>query len=213
MPQSMPDMQEPPLTPQDAAATIRRITTWDEALRHRTAGLMWMTWAFISAGTFMASSLVGAVHHEMPPWIGFVWMPWAIPGILITFLLWRSVGAVLPRGAPALRTFAAYVGGFLAVTVGGVAVVVALDLPLYPPTMVLLGLGTATTVIGIAQSRPPRTGLIVAGIGLAMAGVAVWEATALNGAAFMEGVHQAALLNAPVAGLSLLLVGLPQYFR
>jgi hypothetical protein len=206
-------LAETELSPQQAAATIQSMRGWDQALRQRTDGLMWMTWAFIAAGTFVTYALVASVLDTMPPWMGLVWMPWALPGILVTYLLWRSVGILLPGGPPMRRVFAGYVAGFLVVTIGGVAVAMILHLPLLPPTIVLFGLGTATTALGVARLRSQPTAFIPVLIGLTMGAIAVWEAFSLNGETFMDGVHTAALLNAPIVGVGFLLVGLARYVR
>lgn len=207
-------MTEAQLTPQQAAAAIHEAGSLDDVLRRRTEGLMWMTWAFIATGTFLSYSLAGATLREYPPWMGLLWVPWAAFGILFTFLLWRSAGIVLTRGAPSMRRIWAHVVLFFLLTIGAVIVGFAFKLPVIPPAVVLFGIGTASALVAVARLRHGGAAAwIVLALGAILMAFAVFESVWLTQSTFMQSVHGMALVNAPIAGLALFLIGLAFYAR
>jgi hypothetical protein len=206
-------MTERRLSALEAANAIQGMRELDAPLADRTEGLVWMAWGLVAAGISMTFAFAAASATAWQAWFAGLWIPWAILGITFSVMLWRSAGLVLERTIPR-RQWLLHVGTFLLATVGLVAVVLALHLPVMPPTAVLTGLGALTMTFGLARLKRQRVAGLVMGLtGLAFLGAAVWQVTAFGHGTFLLGVQHAATMNAPLLGLGLFLVGAVQYLR
>ena len=142
------------LTPQAAAAEIRRIENLHGALARRTAGMVWMVWGIVAPAIFMTYSFVfhatgvglGSFWWLLP----FLWMPWAAMGIVATTTLWRSAALVLPRDrtrpASHILVTGAVIVGLIVV---GMAAIHALVAPIAELAWALTAIGIGVTLLAI----------------------------------------------------------------
>jgi hypothetical protein len=202
------------LSPLEAAAAIRSVEGWDTSLRHRTTGLVWMAWGFVFAGIAMTYAFATATVKDMPPWFGLLWVAWAAPGIAFTALQWRSARLTAGLGLSG-KSLAGHALAFFLATVGMIAIVKALHLPLFPPSVAISGIGILVGVFGIGRflRRQPIEGSAMITAGIILLGTGILEFLLLRGLDYLEGVEQSALINAAVGGVTILLVGLVLYRR
>jgi hypothetical protein len=187
------DAQPDPLSPAEAAAAIRDTRGLDAMLRRRTSGLMWMLWGLITPGIFMTFGFASASVDGFAWWIPLLWVPWAVLGIGMTAMLWRSVRLVLPmaRQRPR-REVVSHVLLFLVVVVGSAWTTVLLDLPVHPPAVALGGLGVVSMLFGIfgilTEDAIERRVRFLTGLGLVIvAGLIMWLVPGLTAIVFITG--------------------------
>jgi hypothetical protein len=169
------------LTPDQAVREILRIEGHTESLLHRTVGLTWMLWAVVSGGIFVSYEAIGIAAPSGGLSLaeyGFAWLPWVILGTLATTVLWRSLALVLPRsagggaGATGLATVT-----FLAVVLGGLALVSLAHIPVTGPAWAMFAIGLAAAAVGgsglTTDSRSERTFWLGGGLFLAALTVGV----------------------------------------
>ncbi|MGI0151362.1 MAG: hypothetical protein ACREC5_05450 [Thermoplasmata archaeon] len=169
------------MTPDQAVREILRIEGHSESLLHRTIGLTWMIWAVIDGGIFVSYEAIGFAAPTGPIAIseyGLAWLPWVLLGSIATTILWRSLALVLPRDAgSASGVTAVATVTFLALVLGGLAVVALANVPVSPPAWAMFAIGIAAAVVGgsglTTDSRPERTFWLVGGALLAILTVGI----------------------------------------
>lgn len=144
--------QGEPLTPQAAAAEIRRIEGLHGALRRRASGLTWMIWGIVAPAIFVSYSLLGILvgtYHSLALLFPLLWIPWATVGIAATATLWRSVGLVMPVQKARIRE--GIVTGVIIVGLifAGFAAISVTRAPLVAPAWVLMALGFSLVIVGL----------------------------------------------------------------
>lgn len=208
------------LTALEAAQVMRDMDRIDERLQARVHGLTWMVWGLVAPAIFMTYAFAATRVADLPidahvPWFGLLWAPWAVLGLVFTALLWRSVGFVLPGKGIAGRELALHAGFFLAATIGLVVLAIVTDLPVYPPTIVLTGIGLVTTVLGTrdAFAGNAREGTFQAAVGALLMGFAVFEAIVLAGPSSVTTLATASFWNVFASAAGLGAIGLFRVLR
>lgn len=206
------------LTPVQAAAAIREMEGMDEVLKARVHGLTWLFWAVVSPAIFLTYAFAAAVVHPSHEarWLGLLWMPWAAVGLTFTLLLWRSIGFVLPGARLGVREVSLHAALFLLATVGLVIASFWTGFDVYPPIVVLLGIGLATSVLGVREAVAARgrsEAIAQTVIGVALMAFAVSEAGVLGSGLSLAGLSQAALWNAGASGVALAGIGILRVMR
>lgn len=162
--------------PLDALPLLSRALGYEESLRSRTEGLTWAIWGVVLALIFFMYGSLGALGHDMPAWIGLLWIVWVLAGSALTWALWRTaalrIGGATRRPAGLVVTLA-WIGAIL-----GAFALVMLGPPLpNAENAALLAVGLAWTLMGGANlfraTRAGRAatltiGLVTLAIGLAM---------------------------------------------
>jgi hypothetical protein len=169
------------LTPDQAVREILRIEGHTESLLHRTVGLTWMIWAVIGAGIFVSYDSIGMAGATGTVAIleyGLVWIPWVLLGTLATTVLWRSLALVVHRSSEGGRWVTAIATAtFLALVLGGLAVVSVANVNVSGPSWAMFAIGVAAAVVGgsglTTVSRSERTFWLVGGVALAILTVAI----------------------------------------
>jgi len=140
------------LTPDQAVREILRIEGHTQSLLQRTIGITWMIWAVISGGIFVTYEAIGIAHPSgslATLGYGSAWVPWVILGAISTTVLWRSLALVLPsRSASATGVTAVATAAFLAVVLGGLAVVSYAGIPVSAPSWAMFAIGIAAAAVG-----------------------------------------------------------------
>ena len=85
----------------EAIPLLQRALTYEDSLRSRTEGLTWALWGVVLGLVFFMYASMGAMGHDAPPWVGFLWIGWFLVGSAITWALWKT--AALPLGGGARR--------------------------------------------------------------------------------------------------------------
>lgn len=142
-----------PLTPESAAAEIRRIEGVHGALARRTAGLMWMIWGIVVPAIFASYALA---FHALAGVSGlafllfpFLWIPWTALGIIATLSLWRSVALVVPFDRTLPRSHVVVTGVLVvALIVVGMGVIRATGIPIAELAWALMAIGMAAAILG-----------------------------------------------------------------
>lgn len=208
------------LTALEAAQVMRDMDRMDERLQARIHGLTWMVWGLVAPAIFMTYAFAATDIADLPsdahvPWFGILWLPWAVVGLVLTVLLWRSVGFVLPGKGLTGRELALHAGFFLVGTIGLVILSIVAELPVYPPTIVLTGIGLVTAVLGTRDAFAGNVweGTVQAAVGALLMGVAVAEGVVLAGPPSFTSLATAAFWNVFASGAALGGIGLLRVLR
>lgn len=169
------------MTGEQALREILRIEGRTKPLLQRTVGLTWMVWAVISGGIFVSYEAIGiASPPSLVTWIalGSVWLPWVLLGIVATSVLWRSLALVMPsKSEGGVSATIVATATFLAVTIGGLALVIVANLPINGAAFAMIAIGVAAVLVGgsglTTDSRAERTFWTVGGVGLAVVALAI----------------------------------------
>jgi hypothetical protein len=170
------------LTPNQAVREILKIEGHTESLFQRTVGMTWMIWAVINGGIFVSYEAIGLAA---PPGTlaifgyGVVWLPWMLLGSVSTTVLWRSLALVVPRdwGIGARRATAVATMTFLALVLGGLAVISLANVHVNGPFWAMFAVGIAAAAVGgsglTTESRSERVLWLVGGVVLAVLAVGI----------------------------------------
>lgn len=211
------------LSPVEAAAAIGEMERVADIVQARIHGLTWMFWGIVAPAIFVTYSYAASYEarslaetaHGVPAWFGLLWLPWSAVGLAFTVFLWRSVGFVSPGRAIRAREIAIHALLVVSATIGLVIVGFKIGEVLYPPTIVLTGIGLVTAMLGAraAFARGPMDGVVQVVIGLLLIAFAVMEAFILAGPLTLTGLSQAALWNAFASAVGLGGLGLYRILR
>jgi hypothetical protein len=132
-----------------------------------------MLWGLVAPAVFLTYGFAFA-HAPGARWLGLLWMPWALAGIVFTATMWRSAALRLDAHArPPRKELAWHVLLFLLAVPGSVALALAMRAPVQPPAVVLGGLGAASMIVGawglLSRDRAERSIRVVTGAGLVVA--------------------------------------------
>lgn len=165
---------EDALQPHDAARALRSLASFDDRLRQRMEGVLWMVLGLVEAGLFVTYAF--AVVSDVP--LGalvFLWVPWVLAGGAVVWGLRR--GLALSTAAPDARGFAWMLGGFglMSFLVGGGIIVIGSEAA---PALALVAFSALATLPALAPSlgftaTTRRVGLAVGAVGVAAGALAL----------------------------------------
>ncbi len=208
------------LDPLEAASWLREMEGEDSRLQARVHGLTWMLWGVVASAIFLtyayAARTLTVETYGLPPMsFGFLWVPWAVLGLLLTWFLWRSVGFVIPDRALTGRELAVHAGLFLVATAGLAYAAIGAGLLIYPPILALAGVGLVTSGLGVrsALAGDRVEGWFQALVGVVLIAVAVSEPFLLAGPPSYGELSRVALWNTFASAIGLTLVGLVRVLR
>jgi hypothetical protein len=169
------------LTLGEALGEVLSIEHRTASLLQRTVGMTWMLWALVNAGLFVtydAIGLSGPVGVSAYVENGLAWLPWVALGSLTTTVLWRSLAIAVPPSPHGARWVTATAAvTFLALVLGGLAVIALAHLPVSGPAWALFAVGVAAAVVGgsglTTLARSEQVLWLVGGIGLSVLAVGV----------------------------------------
>ncbi|HEV2317085.1 MAG TPA: hypothetical protein VGV89_05875 [Thermoplasmata archaeon] len=172
---------EPPLTREQAVHELLRVERWSKPLLQRTVGLTWMIWAAVNGGIFVSYDAIAIANPSNPGAslaFGLAWMPWVLVGIGATWVLWRSFALILPSNSGgAVRTTVAATATFLALVLGGLAIVAFARVPIDGSAFAMIVIGLAAAAVGgsglTTDSRSERSFWLLGGVGLALLTVGI----------------------------------------
>lgn len=159
------------LTPEEAARVLATAARYEDSLQRRTEGLTWMIWGLATPGIFVtyafASVLAGPGW-----WMGLLWVPWVVGGVLATSALWRSAALASPRLHAAQVPGAWLRGALWAAAVSAVFFVLRPDGPEIP--LILVGaLWAGMGILDVWRSSTAgRIAALTAGLPLVALGAA-----------------------------------------
>ena len=199
------------LTPDQAIREILRIEGHTGSLLQRAVGLTWMIWGVISGGIFVSYEAIGIAAPSgtlLALGYGLVWIPWVLLGGIATAVLWRSLALVIPKSSGhAGRITVVATATFLALVLGGGAVIAIASIPVSGPAWAMFAVGAAAAVVGgsgvTTDSRAERTLWLAGGASLAVLTVAI----SLIAAHFGFDPLGLLLVIGPVASTALLFGG------
>lgn len=174
------DEGEADLTVDDALDEVHELQGYRGALRRRAAGLTWIVWGLVLAGMVLSYDQWALAADRTGPAIDRVlrlmFVPWLGLGALVTWIVWRSMGVVMPgrAGLSGLR-WAGRLAAVALVGVGAVFLTNSLVSDVTSTAVLMVGLGAATVLAG-ALGLVGSNGLdrrIAAGIGGLVAVVAL----------------------------------------
>lgn len=165
----------------DALREILRIQRWTRPLLQRTVGMTWMIWGIITGGIFVSYEAVGIANLPATASgiaLGVVWIPWMLLGVVSTSILWRSVALVLPASpVGAEKTTLIATATFLALAIGGLAVVALAHVPIDGVSFAMIAVGIAAAVVGgsglTTDARSERAFWLGGGVTLALLAIVV----------------------------------------
>lgn len=166
------------LTPQTAAAEIRRIENLHDALGRRASGLTWMIWALVAPAIFISYDLAAAVitgDRSLFFLYPTLWIPWAALGLAATVSLWRSVGLVVPIRSARLVEGAITAVVIVGLIFGGFIAISVMGGPVSVHAWILMGYGGGLALVGVlglnCYDRADRRFWIVGGLILVLVAV------------------------------------------
>lgn len=143
---------DPELTPQEAAAALLGLESYEETLTAMAFGMTLIAFGIASAATSLAYAHTTAwfVDNGVPWMLSFLWLPFILSAGILTAYLWRTHSLTLhgKEGGGGWMTF----GGFCAIYLvifAGISYLQTWDrLQLSPSGGNLLTLGTFTLLVG-----------------------------------------------------------------
>ncbi len=139
------------LTGRQALEELGSLDDLHAALEKRATGITWFIWGLAVAGVFVTYNFLG-VLTELEPTVprvlfAFAWAPWIALGMLTTFVLWRSVGLVVPSNL-SRRDLVVGLVLFLVLIPGGIFVMELVDGPWVEPAVALGVIGAVYLLVG-----------------------------------------------------------------
>jgi hypothetical protein len=202
----LPMASDAPLSPADAARTLRDLESFEEGLTARVGALTGMVWGIVSAAIFVT---YGVAPSLAPMWLmPFLWVPWTLAGIAVTSCAWK-LHAVTLRGPGAGSRSWTWSLGFAALFIVALLGLHFLHLGhgAFPYMLVVNGV-VAFVIVGLASRRRGRlvaTPLLVAGVLIVAAAFAL-------GAAGLSTLAMA-FASAAVVGVGYVGAGLFSFVR
>lgn len=225
MPVAVRDMTTPGFDARQAATVIREIEGYEQGLRRRTEGIMWMIWSLVFAGIAMSYWTMGLLSPpgtpdaaEVLPDRGLVtpWIGWVVAGGLATMAVWRSAALKREgetRGDAGLRhmaSLAAIMVGTWLLFIASWALPASIAQYLYAGgPLVILGLSTLIVVSTPLMRLTTQGRRVARAAAIAQVAIALLYALLLEWGAASPAVP-AELLAALVVGGSWLAAGLWQ---
>lgn len=151
------------LDAREAAETIGRLQSVDDAVARRAAGVTWMIWGLVAPAIFVTYAAFGSALRGTSLAIleAFLWAPWVLLGVLASSTVWETAGAAVPgveEGSPrraVVGILVFVVPIFLAL---GAADVAGLPGGVAEDLVVLAGLGGGSLVAGATGALAPDRG-------------------------------------------------------